>query len=253
MKAQCISIITPCFNSSDTIAQTISSVLDQTYKNWELIIIDDCSSDSSYNIALKYSESNSKIKVIRLNSNIGVAEARNIGLDNASGEFVAFLDSDDYWHPEKLEKQILFFKNNDIDVVFSGYYRFNSSGIVGEVKVPNKQIQFKDLLGKNCIGNLTGIYDFKKYNSIRQKKVGAEDYLFWLEVFSSGNTKGMGISEPLAYYRVAEKGKSLSGNKFKSALWTWNIYYNQLNLDFIRSLYYFSCYIYFSLKKRISI
>ncbi|MEG1820941.1 MAG: glycosyltransferase family 2 protein, partial [Malacoplasma sp.] len=197
-----VSIIMPSFNSEATIERSIKSVLSQTFNNWELIIIDDCSTDSSHEVIQHYVDQDIRIKLICLEENSGAAAARNTGIEHAKGQFIAFLDSDDYWHPEKLEKQLKYFEQYDVDVVFSEYYRFNSSGIIGKVSVPNQEINFNDLLKGNCIGNLTGIYNFKKHFEIRQRKVGAEDYLFWLEIFSKQNVKGIGIPEPLAYYRV---------------------------------------------------
>lgn len=246
-----VSIIMPSFNSKATIERSIKSVLSQTFNNWELIIIDDCSTDSSDEVIQHYVDQDSRIKLICLEENSGAAAARNTGIEHAKGQFIAFLDSDDYWHPEKLEKQLKYFEQYDVDVVFSEYYRFNSSGIIGKVSVPQQEINFNDLLKGNCIGNLTGIYNFKKHFKTRQRKVGAEDYLFWLEIFSKQNVKGIGIPEPLAYYRVADKTKSLSSNKFRSAKWTWDIYYHHLQLGIFTSIHCFIFYIYFALKKRI--
>ena len=246
-----ISIVTPWYNSSNYILKTSESVLIQTYQDWELIIVDDCSTDSSCEIIQSFIDSDSRIKLIKQDQNAGAAAARNTGIEHAKGQFIAFLDSDDYWHPEKLEKQLKYFEQYDVDVVFSEYYRFNSSGIIGKVSVPQQEINFNYLLKGNCIGNLTGIYNFKKHFKTRQRKVGAEDYLFWLEIFSKQNVKGIGIPEPLAYYRVADKTKSLSSNKFRSAKWTWDIYYHHLQLGIFTSIHCFIFYIYFALKKRI--
>ncbi len=247
-----ISVIMPSYNSAIFISDAISSVIKQTFNNWELLIIDDCSTDQSLLIAQEYAKNDSRIKVIKLKKNSGVVNARNIGIENAKGDYIAFLDSDDYWHPRKLEKQIKFFQDNpSIDVVFSEYYRFNSRGILGKVNVPNKTIEYQDLLKGNCIGNLTGVYKRHKFLDIRQKSVGAEDYLFWLEIFSKPNIKGVGVAQPLAYYRVAESSKSLSSNKFKSAKWTWDIYYKHLALPFYQAVYFFGLYVYKSLKNRL--
>ena len=249
--SQLVSIIMPAFNAQDYIEKSIKSLFDQTFKNFELIVINDCSNDSTLEICKKLAKLDSRIIVINNVSNHGVSQSRNNGINQAKGQFIAFLDSDDYWHPEKLEKQLKYFEQYDVDVVFSEYYRFNSSGIIGKVSVPQQEINFNDLLNGNCIGNLTGIYNFKKHFEIRQRKVGAEDYLFWLEIFSKQNVKGIGIPEPLAYYRVADKTKSLSSNKFSSAKWTWDIYYHHLQLGLFTSIHCFIFYIYFALKKRI--
>lgn len=246
-----VSIVTPSYNSSQYIRRTIDSIRSQTYKNWELIIIDDYSIDSSREVIQHYADQDSRIKLICLEENSGAAVARNTGIEHAQGQFIAFLDSDDYWHPEKLEKQLKYFEQYDVDVVFSEYYRFNSAGIIGKVSVPNQEINFNELLKGNCIGNLTGIYNFKKHFETRQRKVGAEDYLFWLEIFSKQNVTGIGVPEPLAYYRVADKTKSLSSNKFRSAKWTWDIYSKRLNLPFSKSIYYFTIYLFKAFRNRI--
>lgn len=246
-----VSIIMPAFNSSKTIKDSINSVVSQNYKEWELLVINDCSNDNTVEIVRDYINIDNRIKLIDKKNNEGVALARNSGLDVAKGDYVAFLDSDDKWLPNKLELQLNLIERNDIDVVFGSYYRFNDSGILNTVLVPNGIKKYHDLIKGNFIGNLTGLYDFRKFNKIRQKKIGAEDYLFWLEIFADPQVKSLGVKEPIAYYRVAEKGKSLSGNKFKSAIWTWNIYYNHLKLGLFKSLYYFGFYIYHALMKRV--
>ena len=247
-----ISIIMPAYNSENTISESIQSVLNQTYKNFELIVINDSSLDNTKKIIETFIHLDNRIKFIDKIVNEGVASARNIGLDHASGDFVAFLDSDDKWKENKLEKQLyIFTKHTDIDVIYSAYYRFNSSGISKVVKVSNF-LNKKKLLKGNPIGNLTAIYNFQKFPTIRQKKIGHEDYLFWLEIFeSSKDVKGFGIQEPLAYYRVAENSASLSGNKLKSAKWTWNIYRHHLKLNFIYSIFYFAFYVLKAVFKRV--
>lgn len=247
-----ISIIMPAYNSENTISESIQSVLNQTYKNFELIVVNDCSLDSTKKIIESFTHLDKRIKFVDKIVNEGVASARNTGLDHASGDFVAFLDSDDKWVENKLEKQLdIFAKHTDIDIVYSSYYRFNSSSIGKVVRVPHF-LNKKKLLKGNPIGNLTAIYNFQNFPTIRQKKIGHEDYLFWLEIFnSSKNVKGFGIQEPLAYYRVAEDGQSISGNKLKAAGWTWSIYRKHLKLNLISSLYYFSYYMIKAVLKRV--
>lgn len=247
-----VSIIMPAYNAENLIEDSINSILSQTYRNFELIVIDDCSKDQTVRIVEQFILKDSRIKIIKNIKNKGVAETRNVGLDQAKGEYVAFLDSDDKWDNNKLEKQLKILKeSNDVDVVYGSYYRFNSDGVKNVVKVPNL-LDKKELLKGNPIGNLTAIYNFKKYPEIRQKKIGHEDYLFWLEIFnSSPDVKGIGIQEPIAYYRVAEDGKNLSGNKLKAARWTWGIYRKHLKLNLMSSLFYFSIYIFRAVMKRV--
>ncbi len=247
-----VTIIMPAYNASNTISESIQSVLDQTYQYFELIVVNDCSSDNTKEIVEEFIELDDRIKFIDKIANEGVASARNTGLDHAQGEFVAFLDSDDKWQETKLEKQINIIKQHpEIDVVYTSYYRFNNSGIGKIVEVP-EFINNKKLLKGNPIGNLTALYNFKKFSKIRQKKIGHEDYLFWLELFNSANdVKGVGIQEPLAYYRVAENGQSISGNKLKAAGWTWRIYREHLQLSLISSLFYFSYHMIKASLKRV--
>ena len=238
----------PAYKAQQVIAEAINSVLVQTYPNFELIIIDDFSPDQTVNIVEDYIAKDKRIRLIKKEKNQGVAAARNTGLDYARGDYVAFLDSDDKWADNKLALQMKIFKESNVDVIFGAYYRFNSKGIINLVNVPS-YIEKHNLLKGNCIGNLTGIYNFKKFPNIRQKKVGHEDYLFWLEIFHSNpNVKGIGIQEPIAYYRVAENGNNLSANKFKAAGWTWTIFRKYLQLNLIKSFFYFSFYIIFNKK-----
>lgn len=246
-----VSIIMPAYNAENLIEDSINSILSQTYRNFELIVIDDCSKDQTVRIVEQFILKDSRIKIIKNTKNKGVAETRNVGLDQAKGEYVAFLDSDDRWSDNKLALQMQVFKEKNIDVLFGAYYRFNSKGIINLVNVPS-YIEKHNLLKGNCIGNLTGIYNFRKFPNIRQKEIGHEDYLFWLEIFNSRvGVKGEGIQEPIAFYRVAEDGKNLSGNKLKAAGWTWNIYRKHLQLNLISSLVYFSYYMIKAILKRV--
>lgn len=247
-----ISIIMPAYNASNTISESIQSVLDQTYQDFELIVVNDCSSDNTKEIVIHFLESDDRIKFIDKKINEGVAYARNAGLDCAEGEFVAFLDSDDVWCKNKLEKQIkLLIENIGVDITYTEYFRFNGKGLKQKVDIPTGYTDYNTLLKGDFIGNSSALYRFRRFSEVRQKKVGAEDYLFWLEIFNNHNVKGLGIKEPLMYYRVDENQGSLSGNKFKSASWVWNIYFKYLRLGFFSSLYYFSNYVIRALFKRV--
>ena len=116
-----VSIITPAYKCRNTIEETYKSVLAQTFSDWEMIIIDDCSKDDTFNIASNYSRKDSRIRIIRNEVNSGVAATRNRGLDVALGSFIAFLDSDDIWYPEKLEKQIRFMEDNEYALTYTSY------------------------------------------------------------------------------------------------------------------------------------
>jgi glycosyltransferase involved in cell wall biosynthesis len=239
-----VSIIMPCYNSERFIVESINSVLDQSYKFFELIIVNDASTDNSVNLISSYKDS--RIVLINLEKNEGVSSARNKGLSIAKGDYIAFIDSDDIWISNKLEKQIELL-NKDWDVICSNYSTFNLNGLINTRYAP-EIITYKDMLRSCFIGNLTGIYHAKKIGKFYQKNVGSEDYLMWLSVLKKAE-KAYCIQEPLAKYRIHET--SLSSNKIKSINWQWNIYRKELKLNFIQSFYYLCCYIFHALKKRI--
>ncbi|MDR5687008.1 glycosyltransferase family 2 protein [Morganella morganii] len=245
MKAPLISIIMPAYNASKYIAESIDSVLTQDNKNFELIIIDDNSLDNTVDIINKYNDP--RITLISNPDNYGVSEARNIGIRKANGKYIAFLDSDDIWLPNKLSSQ-LFYLENGWDVVSSNYTAFenNNKNKTTERKSPNV-ISYSDMLTSNFIGNLTGMYNSEKLGKIYQKNQGHEDYIMWLEIIQKSK-KAYCIQESLAKYRL--HNTSLSSNKIKAMKWQWEIYRNELRLSLPKSVYYFSYYIFNALKKR---
>ena len=137
-----VSIIVPCYNSSKFICECIDSVLDQSYSNWEMLIVDDCSTDNSRDLILKYSKNNKKIKTFFLEQNVGPAEARNIAISNSKGKYIAFLDSDDVWRNNKLERQIHFMNNNKISFSFTSYQPISENGKkkYSVIKVPKNRL-----------------------------------------------------------------------------------------------------------------
>ncbi len=246
--SELVSIITPLYNSEKYIPQTIESVLSQTYQNWEMIIIDDCSNDNSVDIIEEYCKKDNRIKLLRSKKNNGPAIARNIGIEQAKGIYIAFLDSDDLWYKQKLEKQIRFMKENKLVVTCSSYDVINKDGKIINTRIVKQFFSYQDMLKTNHIGNLTGIYNCKKIGKIFMQNVGHEDYIFWLQVMHKANST-RAIVEPLAAYRLLNK--SISANKFKALGWQWNIYRKYLKLNFSKSLYYFYWYTYYALKKRL--
>ena len=165
MKKNLVSIVTPCYNAGKFIGQTIDSVLAQTHTHWELIIVDDCSSDSSVEIIERYTYRDNRIKLIRQPENGGAVLARNKAIEEACGQYIAFLDADDLWLPNKLEKQLVFMREHDLAFTYSSYQLMNESGeYLGEF-LTQPQISYHFLLKTNCIGCLTAIYDVEKIKS----------------------------------------------------------------------------------------
>lgn len=244
-----VSIITPMFNSVQFIEQTIQSVINQSFQDWEMIIVDDCSTDNSVQAVNKFLI-DTRIKLIELTQNSGPAVARNTAIHLAKGKYIAFLDSDDIWLPNKLEKQVAVLRKESTGITFSSYFTINKNGIrTGLIKIP-QFVNYKSLLKKNHIGNLTAIYDTEKFGKLFFLNIKHEDYAFWLTLLKKlSNSDVIGITEPLAEYRV--HNTSVSSNKFKAALWTWNIYRDIEHLTLFQAIYYFSYYFVSGVVKRL--
>ncbi|ATJ82678.1 glycosyltransferase family 2 protein [Halomonas beimenensis] len=245
MKRPAFSIIMPAHNAESTIDAAIASVLHQSFSDFELIVIDDCSTDKTKSKIRSY-EYDFRVRPVFLTENCGVATARNQAIARAKGKYIAFLDSDDLWMPNKLEKQEFELKKGAA-VVFSSYQRFDQSGDRGVV-FAKPVVAYTDMLLCNWIGNLTGVYDCEKIGKVYQKEVGHEDYLMWLEIVGKSGT-AVGMQEILAKYCVASD--SLSGNKLRSSRWVWLIYRQHLKLGFLGSLKSFFFYALYSLYKRV--
>lgn len=235
-----VSIITPSYNSSEYISNTINSVASQTYQNWELIIIDDCSQDDSVEIISHWCKKDSRIHLLELNKNSGAAVARNKGIDVASGRYIAFLDSDDIWFTNKLEKQLKFMQDNEYAFTFTAYNKVNSEGeSLGELGVPQR-LRYNDLLKKCEIGCLTAMYDTQKLGKIYMPLIRKrQDLGLWLRVLKE-TEYAYGLNEVLASYTV--RNNSISSNKRQAAAYTWKLYREVEILPLHRAIYYFSHY-----------
>lgn len=241
-----VSIITPLYNSEKFIAETIESVLAQTYKNWEMIIVNDCSKDRGPSIVERYVEKDNRIKLFHNDKNEGVSFSRNKAIDFSQGKYIAFLDSDDLWKREKLEKQITFMEMNNYILTYTKYTKINEDGSTrGSINVP-KKLNYSELL-KNCLINcVTGIYLKEKFKGVYFKKTKVEDYIFWLEIFKKIEF-AYGIPESLAYYRVSNNSRS--SNKIDIVKFHWKIYRKIEKLSFMKSIYYYSIYVLRGIKR----
>lgn len=206
-----VSIITPSFNSEKFIAETIQSVQNQTYQNWEMIIVDDCSTDKTVSIVEYIANNDSRIKVYKLDKNSGTGIARNTALDKASGKYIAFLDADDLWKPQKLEIQINFLKNNNLPFTFSFYDCINEQGkeLNRRVEAP-RNLSYRQLFFCNYVGNLTGIYDVNYFGKIAISSIRKrQDWMLWLIILKKVKS-AKPIPESLAFYRIRENSISAS-------------------------------------------
>lgn len=247
MEGNKVSIIIPVYNAEKFIGKTIESVLNQTYKNWEMLIFNDKSKDNSLKIIKKYSEKDERIKVVDSKENVGVVAARNKLIEIATGEFIAFLDADDYWKQNKLEKQIKFMRKNNALISCTEYTRVTEDEKEINDIIIKEIITYEDMLKNNYLGCLTVIYNAnklgKRYFKERKKN---EDYVLWLEIVKE--TKIIfGLKENLAFYRVLNNSRS--SNKIKVAKDRWEVYRKIERLSLLKSIYYFLQYVIRALKK----
>lgn len=235
-----VSIITPLHNAEAYISNTIGSVLHQTHQKWELIIVDDMSEDDSVQIVENFSKNEARIKLIRLRENSGAAVARNTAIEAASGRYIAFLDSDDVWLPEKLECQLAFMQQNNYPFSFSAYERIDENDeSLGLVGVPEK-VSYKQLLKTSVIGCLTAMYDTVYFGKVMMPLIRKrQDYGLWLKLLKQTDF-AYGLQTPLGQYRV--RRDSISANKLNTSTYNWRIYRQVEKLSFLASCYYFSHY-----------
>jgi teichuronic acid biosynthesis glycosyltransferase TuaG len=233
-----ISIITPLYNAESFITETISSIQKQTYSNWEVLIVDDSSTDLSSQIVEKLGLADSRIHFMRNNVNKGAAFCRNQGTERAKGEYIAFLDADDLWHEEKLEKQLRFMQAKNCDVSFTSYVHIDqySEPLNKRIKAL-ATLSYKKQHSNNYIGNLTGIYKSSALGKIRSPNMQKrQDWALWLEAIKRSKRPALGLQEDLAYYRVHTG--SMSGNKLGLVSHNFNFYRIYLGHSWIASSFY---------------
>lgn len=226
------------FNSQLFIADTIRSILKQTYTQWELILIDDHSSDHTLLIVEPFITTHPKIKLIKNTINQGAAVSRNKGIVAAKGSYIAFLDADDLWKPNKLQTQLEFMKTQQCEVSFSSYNLIDEQG-----KSLNKYVKalpvltYKKLLKSNYIGNLTGMYHVNALGKITAPNLRKrQDWLLWLSAIKKSSKPALGIQESLACYRV--RANSMSSNKMGLLKYNYWVYKKGLGFSSLKSTFY---------------
>lgn len=240
----------PTYNSGEIVKETINTVLAQTYSNWELIIIDDCSIDNTRSILEEVALKDSRIKCFFSQKNNGAGVSRNVGLDNASGQYIAFLDSDDLWEQEKLELQIDFMKKNKAPICHTSFSFIDEDGFCrkGFVHV-SQYLSLEDNLKRTEIGTSTAVIDRKlvthdfRFSSIRAR----QDLKLWIDLLSLGYVS-VGLRKEMVKYRV--RSGSVSSNKLKMLFVTFKVYIGVKKLPIHKRLYCYSAYIFNAIRKR---
>ena len=235
-----ISVIMPAYNAQETLACAVDSVLSQTYKKLELIIVDDCSKDDTLRIAQDYALADRRIKVLHNAQNSGASRTRHNAVEAASGKWIAFLDSDDAWVSDKLEKQVILQKKKNATLVFTGSAFMNAEGdpLDWTLHVP-AEIRYRRLLKQNLISNSSVLVLKESYQ--KNEILGSnmhEDFACWLNLLRSGEV-AYGIDEPLLIYRLSPNSKS--GNKIKAMKMNWNAY-RRAGLTPFEAAYYMCWY-----------
>jgi len=245
-----VSIITPAYNSDKFIAETVRSVQSQTHKNWEMLITDDASVDHLEQTVLTLSQQDPRIKYYKLEKNSGPAVARNQSIQSAKGRYLAFLDSDDLWHPSKLERQLQFMSDNKVDFSFTYYRRMSEAGEPFPFSNTSPAVvNYKMLLKDTTIGTLTVMLDRKSVGEVRLKpNWGYDDFVLWLDLLRGGR-KAYCLPETLAFYRVMNR--SVSSNKLRASKWVWKIYRKHERLSLFESLWCFVNFTFNAALKRL--
>ena len=218
-----VSIVMPAYNCEKYVVEAINSILAQTYRNWELLVLDDGSKDNTLRIIEEFSQKDSRIKALPNGKNIGVSATRNRGIELATGEWIAFLDSDDMWKPEKLEKQFEIVEKEAAEFLFTGSSYINEEGEAYKeiFEVPEK-ITYKKLRNQNVISCSSVLVKKKYFEHIKMEKDEMhEDYAVWLRILKTGVT-AFGVNEPLLIYRISRNSKS--GNKMKTVKMTYKVF-----------------------------
>lgn len=218
-----VSIIMAAYNAADTLPTAVESVLAQTYADFELLIVDDCSSDSTRAVAQRFRTQDSRVRLLCNEQNVGVSRTRRRGLEAARGEWIAILDSDDAWRPDKLEKQAALQQRTGAPLLYTGSAFMDADGRPMDwvLHVP-ATLNYRQLLKQNLLSNSSALVRrdlYERYSVINDDL--HEDFATWLQILHSGCT-ACGVDEPLLLYRIARTSKS--GNKLRSAVMNWNTY-----------------------------
>ena len=236
-----ISIIMAAYNAEKTIEKAINSVLNQTYPNFELLVVNDCSKDRTVELVRNIAAKDSRVRLISNVKNSGVSYTRKHGLEEAKGSWIAILDSDDAWAPEKLEKQIALQKKMNADLLFTGSAFMDSDGqsIDWYLHAP-AEVTYRQLLKQNVLSNSSALVRKELYTKHYAIGDGMhEDFAIWLSILKEGR-KAYGVDEPLLIYRIAKSSKS--GNKVKAAKMNWNTY-RYVGLNPLSASYYECWYV----------
>lgn len=236
-----VSVITPVYNAEKNIAKTLESVFTQTFQNIEVVLVDDCSTDHSAEIIKQYAKQHSGIKYYCQEKNQGAGAARNKALELASGRFVAFLDSDDLWKPDKIARQLELMRQKRSPLCYTAIEMIDESGqLIKPKRCVKESVDYKFLLHNTMIATSSVIVDRSVLGDFRMPlRRGGQDYATWLMLLRNGAV-AVGINEALVQYRVSSN--SLSSNKFKSIQQVWEIQTQDEKINKVSAAFHVICF-----------
>lgn len=245
-----VSVIIPCYNMERFIADTIESVMNQTYPGWELLIVDDASTDQTADIIQPYCQQDQRIKLSVKTQHSGIADARNQAIQMAQGSVLAFLDADDTWHPDKLQRQLQFMQEHKAGLSYTSYELMDEEGNpLGKTIQAPHDLNYRDYLRNTIIGCSTVMVDTSRVGTVTVPRFRtSEDAATWLSILKKGSL-AYALKEPLTSYRI--RRKSASSNKLKAAAYLWKVYRQQEQLPLLKAVYFFLCYVFNAIKKRL--
>lgn len=244
-----VSVIMPAHNAAKFIEDSIESVLKQTMAEFELLVVNDASTDNTADIVNLFEQKDARVHLITLSENHGVAFARNTGIQVAVGDYIAYLDADDLWLPTKLEVQYTFMHRQALHLTYGSYELIDRDGQhIGDRMISEESLTHQDLLKGNRIGLLSVMLDRDTALTHQFPEIHHEDYACWLSITKDGVEAFRASTKPLAQYRKHET--SVSANKLEAAAWTWHIYRDFEGLGMFKSSYYFIHYMIMALTDR---
>lgn len=237
MNADMVSIVVPVYNAERFLPETIGLVQKQTYRDWELILVDDCSSDNGAAIVRQYAKDDTRIRLIQQEVNAGAARSRNLGISQANGRYLCFLDADDIWTSQKLEKELVYMKEKKAAFVFTGYEFADAKGEgLGKIVHVPETISYEQALKNTTIFTSTVMIDRDKIadTDIYMPQIASEDTATWWHILKKYQI-GYGLDENLVRYRRTEG--TLSSNKLVAIQRIWGLYRRQEKLSWCKSIY----------------
>lgn len=236
-----VSVVTPCYNAASYIGETIDSVISQTYTNWEMIVVDDCSTDKSSDVVQMYSQQDKRISLLSTRTNTGSpAIPRNMGIEYAKGKYIALLDADDIWYPNKLSEQISLMESKPCRISYTNGEMMNEDGVVIREIRKAEYVDYRETLKRNELSCSSAMLEKALINDLRFENRPKEDFVFWIRLMKESCEKAYNTNSVLYAYRLV--GNSRSRNKINIMKQQWQVLREAAGLSVIDAAYCFTCW-----------